>query len=819
MPVVPVPTPRLRPLYVLCLWALLLCLLPAAHLQAALQDPCTGLEAGGNYHNQEAHAEGRYRVRRDGTRVTATLTTTSSLVPPRVLAPEPLFTFPESFRPPLSVLLGAEGTPVLADGTPDPDHPEPLRFRLRVDPDGAVHYADDLPVKDAAYLAYTLHAVWEAAPVVQEPCPVLEIRVQYLDRAEHEEGRYRLRRDGTRVTAIVTVDRSPVPARGGAAPAPLFRVPVPFRPPYPILRSAQGTPVLADGTPDPDSPELRRFLLQVEPDGHVRYADDTAVEDAEHLAYSLHTVWGTTPAANDRAVLEILDEHWFRETLLSAVLPPAQFEVPARELRQGYFRETIPAANLGAFVTFDADGRVTALGAPTRALDWSPEWDPESPIYHFHGPLLPELGQLHRLEHLDLGYRILNWGRPPEDTGALTGAIPSQLGQLARLRYLDLQGQRLVGPLPPELGHLASLEYLNLDTNRLQGFLPPELGQLPSLRHLDLSRNGLTVLPPELGQLPSLRHLDLSYNELTALPPELGQLPSLRHLDLSVNELTALPPELGQLPSLRHLDLSRNDLTALPPELDQLPSLRHLDLNGNELSALPRVLGRLPNLQHLNLYRNELTGPLPPEWSQLTNLERLSLMDNELTGPLPPEWSQLTNLEWLSLGHNQLTGPLPPAWGQLASLEFLHLGDNQLTGPLPPEWSQLASLEYLILYRNQLTGSLPPMWGQLTNLEWLYLNGNQLTGPLPPAWGQLASLEFLHLEDNQLTGPLPLEWTRLTNLYELDLRDNQLTGCYPQVYFPHLPTGIPEPRDPYVATDLPGCPLIDYIYRYRRNLG
>ena len=290
----PVPITRLRPLYGLCLGSLLLCLLPAAPLRAAAQDPCAGLEAGGRYRNRTAHVDGRYWLRRDGTRVTATLTTTRSPLPPRVRAREPLFTVPEPFRPPLPVLLGAQGTPVLADGAPDPDHPEPLRFQVRLDADGTVHYADDLP-EQAAYLAYTLHAVWDGAPVVQDPCPVLEAGGPYLDRADHEEGRYRLRRDGTRVTATLTVARAPGPARDGAAPAPLFRVPPPFRPPYPILRSAQGTPVLADGVPDPDHPEPRRFLLRVEPDGHVRYADDAAVEGAVHLAYSLHTVWGTTP--------------------------------------------------------------------------------------------------------------------------------------------------------------------------------------------------------------------------------------------------------------------------------------------------------------------------------------------------------------------------------------------------------------------------------------------------------------------------------------------------------------------------------------------
>ena len=249
---------------------------------------------------------------------------------------------------------------------------------------------------------------------------------------------------------------------------------------------------------------------------------------------TLHTVWGTTPAANDRAVLEILDRHWFRKTLLSAVPPPVQFEVPAREWRMGQVIETIPAALHGAFVTFDADGRVMALGAPT--LLHGIRSDP--PAYRFHSPLLPELGQLHRLEHLDLGYRskdthfdshqraeaaILNPGDSlPEGIGALTGAIPPQLGQLSRLRYLDLQGHFLIGPLPPTLGRLASLEYLDLNNNWLTGSLPPELGRLPNLQRLDLSHNQLTALPPELGQLANLQHLDLRRQPTDRAAPRTG---------------------------------------------------------------------------------------------------------------------------------------------------------------------------------------------------------------------------------------------------------------------------------------------------------
>ncbi|MCY3658570.1 MAG: hypothetical protein OXG36_06050, partial [Caldilineaceae bacterium] len=196
----------------------------------------------------------------------------------------------------------------------------------------------------------------------------------YDNLAEHSDGRYALQLAGSRVAANFSTSRSPMQYWAREVPQPLFTVPEPFRPPYLILRTAEGTRVLADGTPDPDHPEPRRFLLRIDPDGAVHYADDDHVEGVGYLAYSLDTVWGTTPAANDRSVLEILDRHWFGETLLSAEPPPVQFEVPARKIGFGAYEigfgevETLPAASLGAFVTFDADGRVMALGAPTRAV-------------------------------------------------------------------------------------------------------------------------------------------------------------------------------------------------------------------------------------------------------------------------------------------------------------------------------------------------------------------------------------------------------------------------------------------------------------------
>ncbi len=902
---------------------------------SATPTPVPHLTASGAYDNPAVHADGRYALQLAGTRVAATFSTSRSPVEHwvRRTVPQPLFTIPEPFRPPRPVWRFVEGMPVRADGTPDPARSAPHRFLLRVDPNGTVHYVDDDRVQGADHLAYALHTVWDTTPpppvaptftpippplptpaptfvhAIPSPTPSLTLSGTYDNQVEHADSHYALQLSGARVAAIFSATRSPVQYWAREVAAPLFTIPEPFRPPYPVLRTAKGIPVRADGTPDPDHPEPRRFLLRVDPDGTVHYVDDAQVEGEDRqayclnlvgltgmciatgtlraptdaaqppppsrcaafpghagrfLAYTLHTTWGTTAAANDRAILEILDRHWFRKTLLSAEPPPVQFEVPEHsEHRRG----TFPAARVGAFVTFDADGRVTALGAPTN----EPKARAGAPVYNFHGPLLPELGQLHHLEYLDLSYLPGDdFLREPD--AALTGAIPPQLWQLPRLRQLDLQGQRLAWTLPSDIGRLASLESLDLSYNWLSGPLPPELGRLTSLKHLNLSNNDFTEplppelgqlaslerlvlnnsqfteplpselgrltrlqrldlshnqlssdsLPPEIGDLASLESLDLSYNRLTALPPELGRLSHLKWMHLSGNQLTALPPELGQLDSLRALILGSNRLTAIPPELGQLANLKVLSLRSNQLTALPSELGQLASLEQLDLGYNQLTA-LPPEWGQLASLQWLDLYDNQLTGPLPPEWSQLVSLEHLYLGGNQLTGSLPSEWGQLANLQWLKLGGNQLIGSLPSEWGQLANLQRLYLGGNRLTGPLPPEWGQLAYLEELYLDRNQLTGSLPLEWGQLASLQTLTLHTNWLTGPLPSEWGQLVSLQWLELNGNQLTGPLPSEWSQlasrqwlrrldlrdnQLTGCVPtftNPNDSYIAHDLPSC--------------
>ena len=362
-----------------------------------------------------------------------------------------------------------------------------------------------------------------AAAAILTPTSAAQVEGVYADLAAHHHGRYRLQRHGDLVEATFMTTRSPVPAGTQLPPPVLFTLPPAFRPPFPVLRRGVGQPVRADGSPDPASPDPRPFRLQLEPDGRVRYLDPPDVAELSYLAYDLRLAWGTTPAANDRAILRILDRPRFED------------------LPDGYHQQS------GGWVVEIEDGRVTRLK-----------------LTDFKAVIPPELGQLTQL-------KILMLVRPPiksESGDPWSGPIPPELGQLVNLIHLDLRDNQLTGAIPPQLGQLQNLAELSLSDNQLTGPIPPQLGQLQNLTTLDLSSNQLTgPLPPQLDQLSDLTVLRLGRNQLTgALPPQLGQLVKLAELHLQDNQLTgALPPQLGQLVRLQYLNLQNNQLTGCVP--------------------------------------------------------------------------------------------------------------------------------------------------------------------------------------------------------------------------------------------------------------
>ncbi|MCY3660693.1 MAG: leucine-rich repeat domain-containing protein, partial [Caldilineaceae bacterium] len=582
-----------------------------------------------------------------------------------------------------------------------------------------------------------------------------------------------LTRIGELVQATLHSPSSDLPAAGCTVPL-RFQISEDARPPRAVWRDVEGRAVRIDGTPDPAHPDPLPLRLWIRPDGTLDYEVREAGVNAAHAALTLAVAWGTTAAANDLAVLDILGA--------------------ALELELDFF-DPVPVLDLRELgVQLDDTGRVTEL-------DWYDN-HPYETTEHYHTGLwktapkrgihppdvrvtwqLPsELGQLTALSRLALGGPLL------------TGTIPPELGQLANLEQLTLAGSRLTGAVPPELDQLTQLRELELHGNRLTA-LPPELGRLFRLTHLGLAGNRLTTLPPELGRLRRLEFLDVQDNQLTSLPPLAG-FDQLYYLDLSDNRLTSLPTGLAQLVHLKELDMSDNRIAALPPgsftRPFRLPSgatsplqqkilqmarqrgaltvtpLTRLDLSGNRLTSLPSELGRLrPNL--LDLSDNRLTS-LPPELGQLqppahpwftdyvNRTVTLDLSGNQLTD-LPPELGRISNLVQLDLSDNQLTD-LPDVLFQLDQLEALNLSGNPL-GTLPPEIGKLSALEILGLSSNRLT-ALPPELGELWQLVSLDLSGNRLTA-LPSELKQASHLRHLNLSSNRLTA-LPPELGELWQL-------------------------------------------------------
>lgn len=354
------------------------------------------------------------------------------------------------------------------------------------------------------------------------------------------------------------------------------------------------------------------------------------------------------------------------------------------------------------------------------------------------------------------------------------------------VKGISLSRINLHGTLPPELGNLSKLEYLDISAGDVTGSIPPELGKLTKLQTLRFYLANVTgSIPPELGNLSNLRYFDFHFPNLTGtIPPELGNLGKLETFKLDRCKLTgSIPPELGNLTNLEILEISRcDDLTgSIPPELSNLTNLKRFEISECKglSGGIPPELGNLANLQSLYLRDTPITGRIPPELGNLANLTSLGCSGCGLTGPIPPELGSLFNLVSIGLHNNALTGPIPGQLGNLTQLRALSLYENNLGGSIPASLGNLSELTSLRLAGNNLSGAIPPELGNFSNLWELDLSSNNLEGGIPPELGNLSNVFEMYLDDNKLSGPIPAELGNLTEAAVIYLHSNRLSGSLP----------------------------------------
>ncbi|KAH9295037.1 hypothetical protein KI387_038625, partial [Taxus chinensis] len=125
---------------------------------------------------------------------------------------------------------------------------------------------------------------------------------------------------------------------------------------------------------------------------------------------------------------------------------------------------------------------------------------------------------------------------------------------------VDLGNSELAGSLVPELGQLHNLQYLELYGNNISGSIPKELGDLENILSLDLYQNHITgSIPDSLGNLTNLRVLRLNNNDLKGgVPINIASLQGLQILDLSNNNLSGEVPLRGSFSLFTPISFANN---------------------------------------------------------------------------------------------------------------------------------------------------------------------------------------------------------------------------------------------------------------------
>nr|XP_019701824.1 LRR receptor-like serine/threonine-protein kinase FLS2 [Elaeis guineensis] len=452
--------------------------------------------------------------------------------------------------------------------------------------------------------------------------------------------------------------------------------------------------------------------------------------------------------------------------------------------------------------------------------------DPPYDKWSLGGKILTELGDLCKLQHLDLS--IINISKKlHEFDEVFTGCIRNSL------ETLDMRYTQLSGYLPDSLGDFRMLKSLYLSDNSISGSLPESIRRLSALEELDLSFNELngTILE-SLGRLMELVSLDLYSNILEGVMSEehFANLTKLNHLSLSENQLILnlgpdwIPPfqlqalyisscKLGpRFPAwlrmqenITDLDMSSTGISDTLPDWfwRSFSQIHRLDISSNGITGSVPDLIDFINLEYFNLSSNYLEGLLPNFNCSTIGL-RVDLSNNSFSRVIHPDiGKRISHLSYLSLSKNKLSGEISLSFCQLNSF-LLDLSENLLFGELPNCWNHSLNIIVMDFSSNNLLGSIPLSICSLPNLESLHLSNNNLSGELPlslkscrrlvtldlgqngftdgiPIWigGSLLSLKILSLRSNKLVGNIPPNLSRLSALQILALANNNLSGNIP----------------------------------------
>ncbi|XP_062162229.1 receptor-like protein EIX2 [Alnus glutinosa] len=464
-------------------------------------------------------------------------------------------------------------------------------------------------------------------------------------------------------------------------------------------------------------------------------------------------------------------------------------------------------------------------------LDLKSPFDEENNLC-LEGKISPSLLNLKHLSYLDLSLNNFSGN-----------TIPNFLGSIESLRYLNLSFSMFAGVIPPHLGNLSRLEYLDLQTYSFvtQQVIPyPGLNLLeakslewfagfPSLRYLNLGFINLTKVPDWLdavNMLPFLVELHLAGCGLVSLPHSISSVnfTVLSVIDLSYNNFnSSIPHWLSNVSGLSTINLASNYYIGgdIPIGLGHLTNLRILDLGGNNLiGMIPSSFSNLCNLQTLDLQTNNIIGMIPSSFSNLCNLQTLNLQYNNISGEiteLVDGLSQCSNssLEYLDLSYNYfLGGNLPSSLGGLNKLQALDLSGNQMIGTIPKSIGKLSMLVSLNLDWKSLKGVLTEAHFQnLTRLKSLQLSTelsanqtlvldvkkdwvppfkladiflrNVWIGPNFPAWLKTQNeLKDLQINNAGISDTIPHGlWKCFPNVTFWSLSGNELRGQVPYFQF------------------------------------